>query len=254
VSVELRSRVLRPRAQQLYTLFRCPVISCSGKHRQNRCLHVPYSIPLLEHKEAKMSAYHFVDSDHCRPPGSVPIEYELKIRQEPRRAKVCSNKEKERRPIDPPPIIQLKIKDDRQDPCHNYLQSPHLFVCVDLFAANESTSVQANVNNALAGTSVSSLYRLKDIDNSDGGFFVFGDLSVRIEGQFRLRFYLFEVQKADVCFLQSITSDVFQVYSAKQFPGMLDSTFLSRSFSDQGVRIRIRKEHRIKMFSLFWIF
>jgi len=23
----------------------------------------------------------------------------------------------ERRPIDPPPIIQLKIKDDRQDPC-----------------------------------------------------------------------------------------------------------------------------------------
>jgi hypothetical protein len=50
-----------------------------------------------------------------------------------------------------------------------------------------------------------------------------------------------------VCFLQSITSDVFQVYSAKQFPGMLDSTFLSRSFSDQGVRIRIRKEHRIKM-------
>lgn len=28
---------------------------------------------------------------------------------------------------------------------------------------------------------------------------------------------------------------------------MLDSTFISRSFSDQGVRIRIRKEHRIKM-------
>jgi hypothetical protein len=50
-----------------------------------------------------------------------------------------------------------------------------------------------------------------------------------------------------VCFLLSITSGVFQVYNAKQFPGMLDSTFISRSFSDQGVRIRIRKEHRIKM-------
>jgi hypothetical protein len=49
----------------------------------------------------------------------------------------------------------------------NYLQSPHLFVCVDLCAAgNENGSGQTTVNNALAGTSVSSLYRLKDIDNS----------------------------------------------------------------------------------------
>jgi Velvet factor len=62
------------------------------------------------------------------------------------------------------------------------------------------------MSNSLAGTSVSSLYRLKDQDNTgtsifcyntkrlDGGFFVFGDLSVRMEGQFRLRFYLFEVR------------------------------------------------------------
>jgi len=195
-----------------------------------------------------MSAYHFVDSDHCRPPGSMQrIEYELTIRQQPERAKVCTSKEKERRPIDPPPIIQLKITDDRQDPLHNYLQSPHLFICVDLCSVNEGASIPGGINNALAGTSVSSLYRLKDIDNSEAGFFVFGDLSVKLEGHFRLRFYLFEVQKGEVCYLQSITSAVFTVWSAKQFPGMLDSTFLSRSFSDQGVRIRIRKEHRIKM-------
>ncbi|KAF7722112.1 hypothetical protein EC973_003692 [Apophysomyces ossiformis] len=30
------------------------------------------------------------------------------------------------------------------------------------------------------------------------------------------------------------------------FPGMSESTFLTRSFSDQGVRIRIRKETRVK--------
>lgn len=29
----------------------------------------------------------------------------------------------------------------------------------------------------------------------DGGFFVFGDLSVKIEGEFRLRFSLFEMLK-----------------------------------------------------------
>ncbi|KAI8373872.1 hypothetical protein BD560DRAFT_393816 [Blakeslea trispora] len=37
---------------------------------------------------------------------------------------------------------------------------------------------------------------------------------------------------------------MFQVYSPKSFPGMSESTFLTRSFSDQGVRIRIRKEPR----------
>jgi len=29
----------------------------------------------------------------------------------------------------------------------------------------------------------------------DGGFFVFGDLSIKIEGEFRLRFSLFEMLK-----------------------------------------------------------
>jgi hypothetical protein len=29
----------------------------------------------------------------------------------------------------------------------------------------------------------------------DGGFFVFGDLSVKIEGNFRLKFTLFEMRK-----------------------------------------------------------
>lgn len=59
---------------------------------------------------------------------------------------------------------------------------------------------------------MSSLHRLKDVDNTgecesvysydgvliaslDGGFFVFGDLSVKIEGEFRLRFSLFEMRK-----------------------------------------------------------
>ena len=30
---------------------------------------------------------------------------------------------------------------------------------------------------------------------TDGGFFVFGDLSVKIEGEFRLKFILYEMRK-----------------------------------------------------------
>ena len=40
------------------------------------------------------------------------------------------------------------------------------------------------------------------------------------------------------------------VFSTKSFPGMNESTFLSRSFGDQGVRLRIRKEARAQLFSL----
>ncbi|ORY02909.1 hypothetical protein K493DRAFT_384992, partial [Basidiobolus meristosporus CBS 931.73] len=98
----------------------------------------------------------------------------------------------------------------------------------------------------LTGTTVSSLYRLKDIDNSDGGFFVFPDVSVRLEGQFRLRFSLYEINGTSVDYINDTVSDPFTVYAPKQFPGMSESTLLSRYFAEQGVRIRIRKENRVR--------
>lgn len=42
--------------------------------------------------------------------------------------------------------------------------------------------------------------------------------------------------------LASVFSDVFQVYSAKKFPGVCDSTDLSKCFATQGIKIPIRKE------------
>ena len=106
------------------------------------------------------------------------------------------------------------------------------------------------VDTPLVGSLVSSLHRLKDSDNNDGGFFVFGDISVKIEGGFRLKFTLFEILAGQVVSLQTIVSDEFTVYSAKNFPGMSESTFISRSFGDQGVRIRIRKENRYVYISI----
>lgn len=40
------------------------------------------------------------------------------------------------------------------------------------------------------------------------------------------------------------------MYAAKNFPGMAESTFLSRSFGDQGVRLRIRKEPRTLLYEI----
>lgn len=120
-------------------------------------------------------------------------------------------------------------------------------MCCNLVRADEPEGdIVAPAHRALAGTVVSSLNRLKDIDNSDGGFFVFGDMSARMEGHFRLRFTLFEMVEGQVVHVMSTASDPWAAYSSKTFPGICESTFLSRCFSDQGVRIRIRKDHHVK--------
>lgn len=42
--------------------------------------------------------------------------------------------------------------------------------------------------------------------------------------------------------LASCYSDVFQVFSAKKFPGVIESTNLSKCFATQGIKIPIRKD------------
>ncbi|KAF9935732.1 hypothetical protein BGZ67_003149 [Mortierella alpina] len=199
-------------------------------------------------KSSSAASYCFVSGQ----PGNVrsftrPLSYALFIRQQPRQAKVCGARERDRRPIDPPPIVQLTLTEPSTDRNKDFLQSPYLFMCCNLVHAEDPQGeIVAPAHRALAGTVVSSLNRLKDVDNSDGGFFVFGDMSVRMEGRFRLRFTLFELLEGRVHHIMSTVSNVLTVHSSKNFPGMSESTFLSRSFSDQGVRIRIRKDHHVK--------
>ncbi|KAF9572092.1 hypothetical protein EC968_010343 [Mortierella alpina] len=198
-------------------------------------------------KSSSSAPYCFVSGQTEKSKAASSSKYVLTIRQQPQRAKVCGLKERDRRPIDPPPIVQIKLADPSSDRNKDYLQSPYLFMCCNLVHADDiSGEIVAPAHRALAGTVVSSLNRLKDVDNSDGGFFVFGDMSVRIEGRFCLRFTLFELIEGQVVHVMTSTSNPLTVYSGKMFPGMSESTFLSRSFSDQGVRIRIRKDHHVK--------
>lgn len=106
------------------------------------------------------------------------------------------------------------------------------------------------------------------------GYFIFPDLSVRHEGKYRLSFNLFEELKdpkdadvepvpgspkmadlrpknpmspqAHVCFRLEVKSVPFNVYSAKKFPGLAESTALSRIVAEQGCRVRIRRDVRMR--------
>ena len=102
------------------------------------------------------------------------------------------------------------------------------------------------------------------------GYFLFPDLSVRHEGRYRLTFNLYEETKDDkdkdtntpdaeplapgtnsatggsFDFRMEVKSKDFVVYSAKKFPGLSESTQLSRMVAEQGCRVRIRRDVRMR--------
>ncbi|PFH50101.1 hypothetical protein AMATHDRAFT_41083 [Amanita thiersii Skay4041] len=214
------------------------------------------------------------------------LEYELVVRQEPKQARMCGVGGKaDRRPIDPPPIVQLRVIDpnapssprrrrtstsgsvpgsptssSRPDPsssrevvtyAQSYLQNPYYFMFASLAKPDDDAELhwlKDGRTRCTTGSVVSSLYHLKDPqhNNEDAGFFVFPDLSVRTEGSYRLKLSLFEVVGNNVRHCKSIYSAPFYVYTAKKFPGMEESTPLSCSLADQGIKIRIRKDIRVR--------
>ncbi|KAG2202630.1 hypothetical protein INT47_002062 [Mucor saturninus] len=188
--------------------------------------------------------YRFIESSLAAL--SPEIDYDVEIRQEPKRAKISLINERDRRPIEPPPILQLHWKNCTEEELKKCLQSPFYFTVANLVTEKDPETPLLPAQNYLSGTTVSSLYRLRDVDNSDGGFFVFGDLAVKKEGKFKLRFSLFEIVEGQVQNRRTILSDTFTVFLPKHFPGPVEPTFLSRTFSDQGVKMRIRKEHRLQ--------
>ncbi|KAJ3114130.1 hypothetical protein HK100_001759, partial [Physocladia obscura] len=167
--------------------------------------------------------------------------HRLVVRQQPLHSRMCGFGDKvDRRPVDPPPVIQLEITSAGTPQDISYLYNPYYFMYASLVSTdneNEIHILHDGKTRSTTGSIVSSLYRLKDLDNKDGAFFVFPDLSVRMDGSYRLK---------ETELKYGIVSNVFNVYSAKKFPGMEESTFLSKAFAEQGLKIRIRKELRVR--------
>jgi velvet factor protein len=101
--------------------------------------------------------------------------------------------------------------------------------------------------NKLSGSIVSSLHRLRNTENRDVGYFVFADMYPKDPGEYRLLFTLYEMAREgspSFVELATIESASFPVWPIKSFPGLKQSTYLTRAISDQGVRVRLRKDSR----------
>ncbi|KAL8366143.1 hypothetical protein RB595_004761 [Gaeumannomyces hyphopodioides] len=201
--------------------------------------------------------------------GGRRLFYQLDVIQQPERARACGSGPKstsDRRPVDPPPVVELRIfegprRDQARDITFTYNANFFLFATLEnarVIAHARGQPPQASTTPVLTGMPVSGMAYLDR--PQEAGYFLFPDLSVRHEGRYKLAFNLYEETKEDADkdpdngepqgasfdWRMELKSADFTVYSAKKFPGLATSTSLSRTMAEQGTRVRIRRDVRMR--------
>jgi len=182
------------------------------------------------------------------------MDLRIQVRQQPLAARACGFGERDRRVIDPPPIVQL-VHNDPAITFERLTENwPHLYVHCLLLAPDGRKVVTLSEEPAfsertrsLLGTLVSSPFIGWDENSDKGCFFCFPDLSIRTPGLYRLQFVLVqlnpEIFDTAGCapILSGAMSDVFETYAARDFPGIRHSTPLTGTLRKQGLEVALRK-------------
>ncbi|GJC82321.1 developmental and secondary metabolism regulator veA [Colletotrichum liriopes] len=192
--------------------------------------------------------------------------YELKVLQQPERARACGSGQKsaaDRRPVDPLPSCSCTFMRALQE---KKPEMANFFLYAELCPARPMAHGRVNTPAAtsapvLTGMPVSGMAYLDR--PTEAGYFLFPDLSVRHEGRYVLAFHLYEDIKQEedrdpegdaadealnpaFMYRLAVKSVPFNVFSAKKFPGLTESTNLSKTISEQGCRVRIRRDVRMR--------
>lgn len=183
------------------------------------------------------------------------IKYALSMRQQPIAARACGFGERDRRVVDPPPIVDVTLTDKNGET--NEDETPGVYTtlhCTIVHADNyldasqiEQSRTDMAMTQRLMGTCVASPFPGKDDLGRKGTFFVFPDLSCRSPGRYRFLFRLIIVDHLHLMMggttrIQSqIFSEPFEVYSAKEFPGMRASSALLKTLRKQGLNVAVKK-------------
>ncbi|KAL7270389.1 hypothetical protein RUND412_006910 [Rhizina undulata] len=183
-----------------------------------------------------------------------PGRYTIEVRQQPVAARACGFGERDRRVIDPPPIVQLIVNDPATGkPNSVEMRYPFNVVHCTLWSLDGQSDETAligldkRLTRRLMGTLVSSPFVGLDEEGKEGCFFCFPDLSCRTHGRYRLRFVLMHLEPSNLQpegytpIITEAMSDVFTVYTAKEFPGMRPSTALTKALKRQGCAISVKK-------------
>ncbi|KAJ3318059.1 hypothetical protein HDV06_000871, partial [Boothiomyces sp. JEL0866] len=129
-------------------------------------------------------------------------------------------------------------------------------VLVDAETKQEVFFIKDTKSPVLFGGTFSSIHVLVDPENELllGQFFVFPDISVRMEGNYKLKVVLFKIEggglnplstQRKVVRLAETLTDAFRVLPSNKFPKKkLPPTVFSRSFAQQGVRMKLKRQPR----------
>ncbi|KAI9250016.1 velvet factor, partial [Sporodiniella umbellata] len=178
-------------------------------------------------------------------PSQLHRKYKLHLIQNPQRARCCGFGEKDKRPIDPPPILKLTLYDETGE------QDRALVNTIRSSATTKGCTLKKNAKDKLEhvrnliGSVASNAHYLYDQNTVPGIYFIFQDLSIRLEGVYTLKFIFINLEEGDPLTMSTsvrleILSQPFTVYTAKKFPGMTRSTAISRCFAKQGIKIPLR--------------
>ncbi|KAG8933348.1 hypothetical protein FRC02_012101 [Tulasnella sp. 418] len=171
---------------------------------------------------------------------------------------------RDRRPLDPPPVVRLRLWEvfDLGLPT----QSEHelhaddidimgLVAHIDLFPAPDPNSnnpipdTSNSLTTSVFGSSFVHAVHMLDMTGQPVVFFVWADVSVRLEGSFALRYRFFDLlshvpNSNAIPVAAELYSGPFTVYSTKEFPGLQASTPLTKHLSRWGVRVNLREGER----------
>ncbi|KAK9355376.1 velvet factor-domain-containing protein [Lipomyces doorenjongii] len=180
--------------------------------------------------------------------------FKLEVAQHPVQARASGwgSRSDTRRPVDPPPVVNLYVYLDGVDVtscCKNtfILQATlHAAHPVAPSLTSPTTPTTPPQTSNLIGTTITSLNFMKQ-PPPGRAYFLFPDLSVRQEGTYRLVFSVFEIcEDSGAVWRAEAVSDVLTVYSPKKFPGLDVSSALTREIASQGGKVRIRREARLR--------
>ncbi|CAD6908616.1 unnamed protein product [Tilletia caries] len=223
------------------------------------------------------------EAEEAPPPSLCSMQLdprgEPRVAEQPARGRLSGFTTRDRRMINPTPIVSLQVFDrngeldvgslpnekihsreaNLTDPrttsmrpfvslhplvvastFHSAMSAPHFLVQVTIQAVDGTD--RALVLNPANGRA----YRMMEGVPLQNGtyvaedrttYFAFPDLSVRLAGRFHLLFSLTSTADAAIA---SATSQEFEVFSPRRFPGVLNSSSLTRRLAERGVKVHLR--------------
>ncbi|KAI8897273.1 velvet factor [Globomyces pollinis-pini] len=177
-------------------------------------------------------------------------KFKLVVREEPINARACGYGVKDRRAVDPAPIIEVKLNyeaGEQEVPIFLVKNHPMLVLQASIWSVTGQEKLPLkSLDDLLTGSLVVNASLLKDDTGVAGCFFTFADISIRSPGSYRLKFTLFDLGDTGVlstgnqAAVTSVFSQVLSCFSPKDYPGKLDPPPLIRTFA-QSLPMPIRK-------------